>query len=156
MTVQTRRVSFIEIVNTVGSLASITGVSLLWLKGDGPLSWENVLGVAMIVASCVGLASALAWLLLQGYRRFVAEASLLQKVAYIGLGVPLSLLGGGTSCAIGQQAVYLDQLELVLPTWVTPNPSLKLTRYGRRCKPGLSQSYYRLSPGLQHLPPRAA
>jgi hypothetical protein len=39
---------------------------------------------------------------------------------------------------------------------VMPNPSLKLTRYGRRCKPGLSQSYYRLSPGLQHLPPRAA
>jgi hypothetical protein len=39
---------------------------------------------------------------------------------------------------------------------VRPNPSLKLTRYGRRCRPGLSQSYYRLSPGLQHLPPRAA
>jgi len=37
-----------------------------------------------------------------------------------------------------------------------PNPSLKPTRYGRRCKPGLSQSYYRLSPGLQHLPPRSA
>ena len=37
-----------------------------------------------------------------------------------------------------------------------PNPSLKLTRYGRRCKPGLSQSYHRLSPGLQHLPTRAA
>jgi hypothetical protein len=37
-----------------------------------------------------------------------------------------------------------------------PNPSLKLTRYGRRCKPGPSQSYYLLSPGLQHPPPRAA
>ena len=37
-----------------------------------------------------------------------------------------------------------------------PNPSLKLTRYGRHCKPGLSHSYYRLSPGLQYLPPRAA
>ena len=37
-----------------------------------------------------------------------------------------------------------------------PNPSLKLTRYGRHCKPGLSQLYYRLSPGLQYLPPRAA
>jgi hypothetical protein len=37
-----------------------------------------------------------------------------------------------------------------------PNPSLKLTRYGRLCKPGLRQSYYRLSPGLQSLPPRAA
>jgi hypothetical protein len=35
-------------------------------------------------------------------------------------------------------------------------PSLKLTRYGRHCKPGLSHSYYRLSPGLQYLPPRAA
>jgi hypothetical protein len=38
----------------------------------------------------------------------------------------------------------------------TPNPSLKLTRYGRHCKPGLSHSHYRLSPGLQYLPPRAA
>ncbi len=36
-----------------------------------------------------------------------------------------------------------------------PNPLLKLTRYGRRCKPGLSQRYHRLSPGLQHLPPRS-
>ena len=39
---------------------------------------------------------------------------------------------------------------------VRPNPSLKLTRYGRLCKPGLRQSYYRRSPGLQSLPPRAA
>ena len=39
---------------------------------------------------------------------------------------------------------------------VLPNPSLKLTRYGRHCKPGLSHSYYRLSPGLQYLPTRAA
>jgi len=38
----------------------------------------------------------------------------------------------------------------------TPNPSLKLTRYGRHCKPGLSHSHYCLSPGLQYLPPRAA
>jgi hypothetical protein len=37
-----------------------------------------------------------------------------------------------------------------------PNPSLKLTRYGRHCKPGPSHSYYRLSPGLQYPPPRAA
>jgi hypothetical protein len=37
-----------------------------------------------------------------------------------------------------------------------PNPSLKLTRYGRLCKPGPRQSYYRRAPGLQNLPPRAA
>jgi hypothetical protein len=34
--------------------------------------------------------------------------------------------------------------------------SLKLTRYGRRCTPGLRQSYDRRSPGLQHRPSRAA
>ena len=37
-----------------------------------------------------------------------------------------------------------------------PNPSLKLTRYGRLCTPGPRQSYYRRGPGLQTLPPRAA
>ncbi len=37
-----------------------------------------------------------------------------------------------------------------------PNPSLKLTRYGRLCKPGPHQSYYRREPGLQTLPTRAA
>jgi hypothetical protein len=45
-----------------------------------------------------------------------------------------------------------------LPTFAAgamPNPSVNLTRYGRRCKPGLSQQYYRLSPGLQRLPTRA-
>jgi hypothetical protein len=37
-----------------------------------------------------------------------------------------------------------------------PNPSLKLTRYGRHCKPGLSYSVHCLSPSLQYLPTRAA
>ena len=37
-----------------------------------------------------------------------------------------------------------------------PNPSVNLTRYGRHCMPGLSQWNYRLSPGLQSLPTRAA
>ena len=37
-----------------------------------------------------------------------------------------------------------------------PNPSLKLTRYGRLCKPGPRHSYYRRVPGLQSLPTRAA
>jgi hypothetical protein len=39
---------------------------------------------------------------------------------------------------------------------VRPNPSLKLTRYGKLCKPGPRQSYYRRGPGLQSSPPRAA
>jgi hypothetical protein len=58
--------------------------------------------------------------------------------------------GAGTA-----RRVLGNPTSLGLPA-ARPNPSLKLTRYGRRCKPGLSQSYYRLSPGLQHQPPRAA
>ena len=37
-----------------------------------------------------------------------------------------------------------------------PNPSLKLTRYGRRCKPGSRHTVHHREPGLQRLPPRAA
>ena len=48
-----------------------------------------------------------------------------------------------------QSQPVLDKCALM------PNPSVNLTRYGRPCKPGLSQSYYRLSPGLQVLPTRA-
>ncbi len=54
-----------------------------------------------------------------------------------------------------RKCLYLTRSFTGKPS-VLPNPSLKLTRYGRHCKPGLSHSHYRLSPGLQYLPPRAA
>ncbi len=54
-----------------------------------------------------------------------------------------------------RKCLHLTQSFTGKPS-VLPNPSLKLTRYGRHCKPGLSHSHYRLSPGLQYLPPRAA
>jgi hypothetical protein len=60
--------------------------------------------------------------------------------------------------AAGTQNTNAGTSALVAPrlrSTVRPNPSVNLTRYGRRCKPGLSQRYHRLSPGLQHLPTRA-
>ena len=51
--------------------------------------------------------------------------------------------------------VFGTQPTAGLPS-ARPNPSLKLTRYGRHCKPGLRYSVHCLSPGLQYLPPRAA
>ena len=39
---------------------------------------------------------------------------------------------------------------------VQPNPSLKLTRYGMRCKPGSRYPVHFREPGLQRMPPRAA
>ena len=37
-----------------------------------------------------------------------------------------------------------------------PKLSLKLTRYGRRCKPGAQHMVHRREPSLHHPPPRAA
>jgi hypothetical protein len=37
-----------------------------------------------------------------------------------------------------------------------PNTSLKLTRYGMRCKPRLQHMVHHCSLGLQRTPPRAA
>ncbi len=50
---------------------------------------------------------------------------------------------------------YLTQRLSGKPA-VQPNPSLKLTRYGRLCKPGLWHMVHHHSPGLHSLPPRAA
>ncbi len=61
--------------------------------------------------------------------------------------------------ALGNHAEHQCRTSpLVAPrlrSTVRPNPSVNLTRYGRPCKPGLSRSYYRLSPGLQVPPTRA-
>ena len=56
----------------------------------------------------------------------------------------------------GSALESLVQQQLRVYPQARPNPSLKLTRYGRPCKPGLRYSVHFLSPGLQGLPPRAA
>jgi len=59
------------------------------------------------------------------------------------------------SNAVALRPQLCQTLKTRIPT-VRPNKSLKLTRYGTLCKPGLRQSYHRRSPGLQSAPPRAA
>ena len=64
-------------------------------------------------------------------------------------------------------AVTLDWARLSKAKWfkpciatdtreVRPNPSLKLTCYGMRRKPGLQHASYHCSPGLHRMPPQAA
>ena len=48
------------------------------------------------------------------------------------------------------------QVKNLASSTVRPNPSLKLTRYGMRYKPGLRPLKHHCSPGLQRTPPRAA
>ncbi len=51
-----------------------------------------------------------------------------------------------------KRKIVAESVELLIRS----PPKSSCTVMPNRCKPGLSQSYYRLSPGLQHLPPRAA
>jgi hypothetical protein len=66
------------------------------------------------------------------------------------------------ACWLAEQCVSTSQVLAPLrscqrpPPRVLPNPSLKLTRYGRRCKPGPRHLVHHREPGLQRLPPRAA
>ncbi len=60
-----------------------------------------------------------------------------------------------TSSSFNEESLRSHPFLLVRGS-VRPNPSLEPTRYGRHCKPGLSQSNHCLSPGLQYLPTRAA
>ncbi len=56
----------------------------------------------------------------------------------------------------GSAVESLDNHQPRVNPRARPNPSLKLTRYGRLCKPGLRYSVHLLSPGLQSLMVRCA
>jgi hypothetical protein len=58
--------------------------------------------------------------------------------------------GAGSACRV------LGNLPTAGLPQVRPNPSLKLTRYGRHCKPGPRHLVHHREPGLQCPPPRAA
>jgi len=106
---QVRRISFLDVLNTVGSIASITGISLLWLKGDGGVNWADALVAVIAVSACVGLASALAWAFILGYRKVAAPNSVLIRVAYIGLGTPgLFLVGVLLALMVNKLFISLD------------------------------------------------
>ena len=75
-----------ETINLAGSIASITGVSLLWVKGLAPLTNVVIAVPVFFVASLlvVGLLTS-AWLgFAKGYSEFV-DAGWIAKVAYSSL-----------------------------------------------------------------------
>jgi hypothetical protein len=83
------RIGFVDALNIVGSVASITGISLLWIKDlTGSIDWGLVSVVALIVPAQFGLLSGLVWLLMAGYQKFVSQHSVLIKVFYFGIGGP--------------------------------------------------------------------
>ena len=82
------RPSFVEVVNFLGSLASVTGVSLLWLKGEREIDLGTILAISLSASGALGLASLFAWALIAGYKRYLDKTSVMLKIAYFTLGIP--------------------------------------------------------------------
>jgi hypothetical protein len=94
------RFGIVDLVNLTGSIASITGISLLWLKDSVPT--QRLLSLIPIVAidaalSLGLLASAFVGIRF-GYRCLPGKADFAVKLAYFGLTIAvvlLLLLGAG-------------------------------------------------------------
>lgn len=87
-------------VSLAGSLASITGISAIWLFDEFDLNalfdWSILL---FFTAWMIGWACLVVWALLAGYRALVAEQAGLLRWGYILIGTPLGgliLVGIGT------------------------------------------------------------
>lgn len=81
-------------VNILGSIASITGVSLLWLKGRGPFSIEEILSVAASACFALGLATTSIFLVRKVEARLTQRQGELAKWGYRLLAYPIALVAG--------------------------------------------------------------
>ncbi|ATA53272.1 hypothetical protein CKY39_08655 [Variovorax boronicumulans] len=100
----TRKLNFLDVLNAVGSLASITGISLLYLKGEGALSVSDMIGIGLIASCSLGLVALILWTFIRGYRRFMVAAPLMLRVAYFTLGVPAAILFGVVVALLANKA----------------------------------------------------
>jgi hypothetical protein len=77
-----------EIVNLLGSIASVTGVSLLWLKDTIKLTPDEIIAVAVAASFVLGLATTGVLVIRYGYRRWALQGDALAKVVYLTLAFP--------------------------------------------------------------------
>ena len=84
--------SFAQILNFLGSLASVTGVSLLWLKGSAEIDLATILVFALVASSTLGFVSLVFFWCRLVYLRYVKDVGFLLKIAYFFLSVPFCFI----------------------------------------------------------------
>jgi hypothetical protein len=85
------RRKFIDVINTFGSIASITGISLLWLKGNTQIDIDTVLMIpiiALVVSFSLGVLALVYIVVEYFYRKYTKGKGLMVNVAYFCLIVP--------------------------------------------------------------------
>lgn len=84
-----KKKTLIDIVNILGSIASITGISLLWLKGNSHFSPLDIVVISIAVSFCLGLATLGVVIFRYLYYRWFSQRDLLVRIAYFALAIPI-------------------------------------------------------------------
>ncbi len=94
-----QKLRWIDILHMVGSVASVTGISLLWLRSQ--LTIETVVIdipiIALLVLFSLGIGSVGIIVIRSGYCYFFKTSDILLKFAYFAISIPIlsSILAGG-------------------------------------------------------------
>lgn len=84
--------TFLDAVHFLGSIASITGITLLWLRGTIAISPLEIGWFACIVSLFIGLTATFIVLIRHTYIRWIRHKDMVVKVAFFGLATPISTL----------------------------------------------------------------
>ena len=97
------------ITNLLGSIASITGIALLWIKTGTSVSLIDIVWVGGFVSVCFGLLMLGVVLIRAAYVKFVKSKDVLVKIVYFALATPIVALGMAMIAAvilIGAKAAF--------------------------------------------------
>jgi len=103
-----KKQSLLDIINLLGSIASITGISLLWAKNGTSVSLIEIIWVGGFVSVCFGLLAFGLILIRSGYHKYVKSKDVLVKTVYFAIASPIIALGMSIIAAgilIGAKAV---------------------------------------------------
>jgi hypothetical protein len=105
--------TFLDAVHFLGSIASITGITLLWLRGTVAISPLEIAWFACIVSLFVGLTATFIALVRHIYIRWFRHKDMVVKVAFFGLATPIStllIIIVGVAVVIGVKNVFSIRL----------------------------------------------
>ena len=81
----------VDVINILGSVASVTGVSLLWLKGN--VSLEHLLieipAIAILVSVVLGFSSILYYSIRSIFVRFISAKDPFLKFSFFAFTIPI-------------------------------------------------------------------
>jgi lysylphosphatidylglycerol synthetase-like protein (DUF2156 family) len=111
------RIRFIDIVHLLGSVASITGISLLWLKSE--LNIKTILVeipvLALLISFSLGIISVGIILLRYLYQKYFINKEMMWKFAFFALSIPTIALIIGFFIFVIWSLVWFELLRPLRP-----------------------------------------